>query len=45
MTDELECNLCGSKDLKEITDDQLMRVSGVRKVLALSCLKCGETKK
>lgn len=42
MTDSTECNQCGSKDLREITDSQLMRVSGVRKVLALSCVQCGE---
>jgi len=42
MTNSLECKQCGSKDLKEITDTQLMRVSGVTKVLALTCVECGE---
>lgn len=42
LTDELNCKQCGSEDLKEITDSQLMRVAGVKKVLALACVQCGE---
>ena len=42
MTEYTKCNQCGSEDLKEITDSQLMRVAGVKKVLAYACVQCGE---